>query len=45
MGNGKYRLYSVGWNLKDDKGETGMYRNLQSPDWVWANYPDLESTK
>jgi hypothetical protein len=45
MGDGKYRLYSVGWNQKDDHGETGHYRNLQSPDWVWANYPDMEATK
>ena len=41
----EFRLYSVGWNLQDDGGETvlkqkgrGKGLNLDEGDWVWA-YP------
>lgn len=32
-----YRLYSVGWNGKDDGGQPDLpMPNDKSPDWVWA---------
>ena len=38
--DGKYVLYSLGWNEKDDKGEmevnkSGEGLDLQAGDWVW----------
>ncbi|MGY8653401.1 MAG: hypothetical protein ACKVJX_07225, partial [Verrucomicrobiia bacterium] len=41
---GRFDLYSVGWNLEDDGGESGLQnRNPEKPDyrkgdWVWR-YP------
>jgi hypothetical protein len=32
-GDGKFRLYSVGWNLKDDGGTTT--KDHAEGDWVW----------
>jgi hypothetical protein len=39
--NGGYRLYSVGWDLKDDGGRVGpegMF-GLDAKDWVWTGAP------
>ena len=37
--NGKFVLYSVGWNEKDDGGVVGLTKNgrmdFQQGDWVW----------
>ena len=37
--DGSYVIYSVGWNLKDDGGETGLGKRLNVDaalgDWVW----------
>jgi hypothetical protein len=38
--DGKYLLYSVGWNQKDDQGHAGPFRNKDSQDWIWTNYPN-----
>ncbi len=39
---GRFLLYSVGWDGKDDGGQIGNYREdyflAQSGDWVWQ-YP------
>jgi len=44
-GDGRFLLYSVGWNEKDDggqvvrhKGESGAVELMQG-DWVWPQYP------
>ena len=34
-GDGKFLLYSIGWNETDDGGITG--NNLDQGDWVWKN--------
>lgn len=39
-----YLLYSEGWNQTDDHG-TEPHRTKESPDWVWANFPDQFPTK
>ena len=31
--NGRFVLYSVGWNGKDDGGEAG--KSVEVSDWVW----------
>ena len=37
--DGQFVLYSVGWNEKDDGGQTSIRKDgsveLDSPDWVW----------
>ncbi|MDB6068231.1 MAG: hypothetical protein JWR26_4439 [Pedosphaera sp.] len=43
--DGKFVLYSVGWNQKDDGGEIGMTTGknphvfINEGDWVWPQYP------
>jgi len=42
--DGRFLLYSVGWNEKDDGGTVAMEKGSQSPaltqgDWVWSQYP------
>lgn len=34
--SGHYRLYSLGWDGKDDGGRLGA-KNNPNPDWVWPN--------
>jgi len=36
--DGKFLLYSVGWNEKDDGGEPGTLSDPKQGDWVWQ-YP------
>ncbi len=36
-GDGKFLLYSVGWNEKDDDGEPGTLSDPKQGDWVWKN--------
>lgn len=40
-GDGSFRLYSVGWNEKDDGGANGMVKpgagDYAKGDWVWRN--------
>lgn len=36
--DGKFLLYSVGWNEKDDDGMPGTLSNPEQGDWVWE-YP------
>jgi hypothetical protein len=41
-GDGQFALYSVGWNEKDDGGESsqgGSKRDLTKGDWIWPEYP------
>ncbi len=35
---GKFLLYSVGWNERDDDGQPGTLANVKHGDWVWG-YP------
>jgi len=35
--NGKFLLYSVGWNETDDGGEPGTLADPTQGDWVWKN--------
>jgi len=35
--DGKFILYSVGWNEKDDGGTPGTLQNVNQGDWVWKN--------
>ncbi|HEV2436543.1 MAG TPA: hypothetical protein VG077_11150 [Verrucomicrobiae bacterium] len=41
MSNGKFLLYSVGWNETDDKGQVAPMKDgrsdLEIGDWVWEN--------
>jgi hypothetical protein len=43
--DGKFVLYSVGWNEEDDGGTIVLYAgtnpqvNLAQGDWVWPQYP------
>jgi len=37
LGNGRYLLYSVGWDETDDQGREAEQRD--QGDWVWR-YPD-----
>lgn len=43
---GKYLLYSIGWNAKDDGGTTGVDKAGKplpfgnGPDWVWQGVPN-----
>ncbi|HEY5232292.1 MAG TPA: hypothetical protein VIK35_01990 [Verrucomicrobiae bacterium] len=32
---GKFLLYSVGWNEKDDGGSSGTLADVKNGDWVW----------
>jgi hypothetical protein len=38
---GKFLLYSVGWNETDDDGQVGLQKNgmfdNSKGDWVWKN--------
>ena len=36
-GDGKFLLYSVGWNETDDDGEPGTLSDPKQGDWVWKN--------
>ena len=36
--NGQFILYSVGWDEKDDGGESGWVDDYEKDDWVWQ-YP------
>lgn len=36
--DGKFLLYSVGWNEKDDGGEPGTAPDLTKGDWVWDSH-------
>jgi hypothetical protein len=36
--DGKYLLYSIGWNEKDDGGLPGTLSDVKNGDWVWQ-YP------
>jgi hypothetical protein len=36
-GDGKFLLYSVGWNETDDNGESGSLADPSKGDWVWKN--------
>lgn len=33
--DGRYRLYSIGWNEVDDGGKIGKKANREYGDWVW----------
>ncbi len=33
--DGKFLLYSVGWNEKDDDGSSGTLADVKNGDWVW----------
>jgi len=33
--DGKFLLYSIGWNEKDDDGSPGTPTDLKNGDWVW----------
>jgi hypothetical protein len=33
--DGKYLLYSIGWNEKDDGGLPGTLSDVKNGDWVW----------
>jgi len=35
---GKFLLYSVGWNERDDDGQPGTLADVKHGDWVWS-YP------
>ncbi len=35
--DGKFLLYSVGWNETDDGGEPGTLSDPEQGDWVWEN--------
>jgi hypothetical protein len=35
--DGKFLLYSVGWNERDDGGTPGTLRDPSQGDWVWKN--------
>ncbi len=35
MTDGRFRLWSVGWDGKDDGGAPGINHNLSEGDWVW----------
>jgi len=35
--DGKFLLYSVGWNETDDGGEPGTFTDPTQGDWVWEN--------
>jgi len=35
--DGKFLLYSVGWNETDDGGASGTLQNVNQGDWVWKN--------
>jgi hypothetical protein len=35
MDDGKFLLYSVGWNEKDDGGSSGTLADVKNGDWVW----------
>ena len=42
--DGRFVLYSVGWNEKDDGGKTALDPRTKAPDseqgdWVWPDYP------
>jgi len=43
--DGKYLLYSLGWNAKDDGGDSGVDKDGKprpfgdGPDWVWQGVP------
>jgi hypothetical protein len=44
--DGRFVLYSVGWNEKDDDGKTVSDPHTKAPDpeqgdWVWPAYPEL----
>lgn len=39
--DGKFLLYSVGWNETDDGGEPGTLTDVKKGDWVWQ-YPKNE---
>jgi hypothetical protein len=36
--DGKFLLYSVGWNETDDGGTAGTLADVKKGDWVWP-YP------
>jgi len=36
--DGKFLLYSVGWNETDDNGSPGILADVKIGDWVWQ-YP------
>jgi H+-transporting ATPase len=43
--DGRFQLYSVGWNGKDDGGKVVMNKHgkaadVTQGDWVWPRYPD-----
>jgi len=33
--NGKFLLYSIGWNETDDGGTPGTLADVKKGDWVW----------
>ncbi|HEY2328509.1 MAG TPA: hypothetical protein VGI63_01710 [Verrucomicrobiae bacterium] len=35
--DGKFLLYSVGWNERDDGGSPGTLADVKHGDWVWKN--------
>lgn len=35
--NGKFLLYSIGWNETDDNGRPGALSDVKQGDWVWKN--------
>jgi tetratricopeptide (TPR) repeat protein len=35
--DGKFLLYSVGWNETDDDGTPGTLADVENGDWVWKN--------
>jgi hypothetical protein len=43
--DGRFQLYSIGWNAKDDGGKVvmnsdGKFADVTQGDWVWPQYPD-----
>ena len=43
--DGRFQLYSIGWNGKDDGGKVavnpdGKTADINQGDWVWPQYPD-----
>ena len=37
MDDGKFLLYSIGWNETDDGGLPGTLSDVKNGDWVWKN--------